>query len=422
MKKGREDIFAAANSIPVGDVLSTRIKLRRYGTYQKALCPFHNDRHVGSFMTLPAKNLWKCYACGEHGDNVDFIAQIDRISKWEAAVRILLDFGLITDSEAKDVMNGAPVEPLNYTPRTPVRANVPRSDEHCSRVYEAFASAAGELSKEHYEHIINVRHADGWERDFFEWPNPGNGAFWRRFGEELKKQGILSSTASAVQYVPGFAFNLQTMRPFFTKYTGIGIRLRNADGSISGLQVRIDHPKPGASKYKLFSSSWASYNSNDEAIDGACRSQAADILYPEGKAVGAAITEGRFKAIQLAKMGYIVLSLNGVSNWSYVLPGFLSLIRGVGFSDVHIYFDADMTVKLSVAKAAIALEKAISQEDMDTYFVVWDAAFGKGIDDMLLAGHREDLRMRRGKSMVKTLEPFVQAESEKRLKMKADII
>ena len=59
---------------------------------------------------------------------------------------------------------------------------------------------------------------------------------------------------------------------------------------------------------------------------------------------------------------------------------------------------------------------------MDTYFVVWDAAFGKGIDDMLLAGHREDLRMRRGKSMVKTLEPFVQAESEKRFKMKADII
>ena len=99
MKKGREDIFAAANSIPVGDVLSTRIRLRRYGTYQKALCPFHNDKHIGSFMTLPAKNRWKCYACGEHGDNVDFIAKIDRITKSEAAIRILLDFGLITNSE-----------------------------------------------------------------------------------------------------------------------------------------------------------------------------------------------------------------------------------------------------------------------------------------------------------------------------------
>jgi len=422
MKKDRDEIFAAANSIPVGDVLSSRIRLRKYGTYQKALCPFHNDKHIGSFMTLPAKNLWKCYACGEHGDNVDFIAQIDKISKWEAAVRILSDFGLISNSDVKDVMDGAPVEPLGYTPRNPARANTPRSDEHCSRVYEAFASAAGELSKEHYEHITNVRHADGWERDFFEWPNPGNGAFWRRFGEELKKQGISSSIVSAVQYVPGFAFNLQTMRPFFAKYTGIGIRLRNADGSISGLQVRIDHPKPGMSKYKLFSSSWASYNSSDEAIDGACRSQAADILYPQCQAVGAAVTEGRFKAIQLAKMGYISLSLNGVSNWSHVLQDFLQLIRKAGFRDIHIYFDADMTVKLGVAKAAIALEKAISQEDMGTYFAVWNTAFGKGIDDMLIAGHRDELRLRRGDSMVKSLESFIQAESEKRLKVRANII
>lgn len=412
MKKGKEEIFAAANGIPVGDVLSARMELRRSGPYQKGLCPFHNDRHVGSFMTLPAKNKWKCYACGEHGDNVDFIAKIDGVPNYTAAVKILLEFGMITNGAARDLVSGTPIKTGDYVPKTSIRANVPRSQPHCAKVYEAFAAAAGDLSPKHREHILNVRHADGWEQDFFEWPNPSDAAFWTRFEQELKQRGIKTSVAAAVQYVPGFAFNLTTMRPFFTKCLGIGIKLRNANGSISGLQVRVDHPKPGAAKYKLFSSSWASYNTSDNAIDGACCSQAADILFPDRKPVGAAVTEGRFKAIQLAKMGYVVLSLNGVLNWNLVLPDFLELVKDFGFEDVHIYFDADMTEKLGVAKAAVALEKAISHEGFNTYFVVWDKSLGKGIDDMLLAGHREKLRMRRGRTMVKALNTFIRTETD----------
>ena len=414
MRSQLRAVFEAANSVPVRDVLASRMKLSRAGAYWEGLCPFHNDKHLGSFKVNPTKNNWRCYSCGEGGDNVEFISRFDEVSPRQAALRIAKEFNLLSGKEFTELDDDDVTK--TYKRKTYYRPtdNAVRPYAHCSLVYDAFAAAAGKLSVEHEQHVHNERHIDGWEEDFFEWPNPGNGAFWRRFAEELIKRGILSSVASAVQYVPGFAFSIKTMRPFFAKYVGIGIKLHAVDGSTSGIQVRVDHPKPGASKYVLFSSSWASFNERDDAIDGACYSQIPDVLYPKnGPIKGAAVTEGRYKAIQLAKLGYMVLSLNGVNCWQMVLPDYLNAVRAYKLSDVHIYYDADMTMKIGVAKAAIALEAAIRDAGLLPYFVTWNIELGKGIDDMLFAGHRGELRMCRGSAMTRKLEAFVDAEKKK---------
>ena len=45
------------------------IDVNRYG---KALCSFHNDRHPSLYV---ADDHYYCFACGEHGDVIDFVGR-----------------------------------------------------------------------------------------------------------------------------------------------------------------------------------------------------------------------------------------------------------------------------------------------------------------------------------------------------------
>ena len=55
------------------------IDVNRYG---KALCPFHNDRHPS---LLVADDHFYCFACGEHGDAIDFVSKLFHLSLYDAA-------------------------------------------------------------------------------------------------------------------------------------------------------------------------------------------------------------------------------------------------------------------------------------------------------------------------------------------------
>ena len=52
--------------------------------YSKALCPFHNDRHPS---LLVADDYYYCFACGAHGDVIDFAADFFDLPLYEAAQR-----------------------------------------------------------------------------------------------------------------------------------------------------------------------------------------------------------------------------------------------------------------------------------------------------------------------------------------------
>lgn len=413
-----KDLYREVKSLPIDRVLSRYVTLHKRAGHYEILCPFHNDKSMGSFIIRPNKNRWDCYCCGKGGDGTEFVSLLLQIPKREAAIQIAEEHKLI-DSQTAAAFRKGDMHKTVFKPHPIVKKvghNPKRDAAHLAKVYTAFVAASGAVSSAHRKYLTQAREVEGWEKDFFEWPNPNNLLFWKRFAAELKKEGIMTSMVRAIQYVPGFCFNLESMKPYFLSCTGIGIVLRDENGKISGLQLRPDDARGGA-KYKLFSSSWAEYNDLERptAFDGASSQQVIDILYPPDKndIKAAAITEGKFKAIQLAKMGYVVLSINGVNCWSMVITQFLSLVEQLGPQMVHIYFDADIGEKVGVAEAAIELFKAIAVKGFDTYFVVWPKSLGKGIDDMILAGHRKDLRMRRGNSYVKNLERFVVQEKAK---------
>ena len=68
----------AANIV---DVIGEFYSLRRDGTSgYTCLCPFHADKHIGSFKISPRLNLYTCYSCGEHGGPVDFLMEHEKLS------------------------------------------------------------------------------------------------------------------------------------------------------------------------------------------------------------------------------------------------------------------------------------------------------------------------------------------------------
>ncbi len=61
------------------DVVSQYVTLKRRGVNYVGLCPFHNEKSP-SFYVSPAKNICKCFSCGEGGSAVHFIMKHEQLS------------------------------------------------------------------------------------------------------------------------------------------------------------------------------------------------------------------------------------------------------------------------------------------------------------------------------------------------------
>ena len=67
----------------IEEVVSDFVTLRRRGVNMVGLCPFHDDRSP-SFYVSPAKNICKCFSCGEGGSPIHFVMKHEQMSYYEA--------------------------------------------------------------------------------------------------------------------------------------------------------------------------------------------------------------------------------------------------------------------------------------------------------------------------------------------------
>ena len=78
--------------------VSCREAAERYSVevnhYGMSLCPFHNDRRPSLYV---ADDHYHCFACGEHGDVIDFAAKLFALPLYEAAQKLAADFHLTPD-------------------------------------------------------------------------------------------------------------------------------------------------------------------------------------------------------------------------------------------------------------------------------------------------------------------------------------
>jgi len=77
----------------IEQVVSDFITLRRRGVNYVGLCPFHDDKKP-SFYVSPAKNICKCFACGEGGTPVHFIMKHEQLSYIEALKYLAKKYGI----------------------------------------------------------------------------------------------------------------------------------------------------------------------------------------------------------------------------------------------------------------------------------------------------------------------------------------
>ena len=146
--------------------VSCREAAERYGVevnyHGMALCPFHNDRHPSLYV---ADDHFYCFACGAHGDVIDFAANFFDLPLYEAAQRLAADFGVDANqpptkevlekrrqkAEAQQLMENERLcvsvlsdyarvlrsWKMQYAPQSPAEAPDERFEEACHKLDEA---------------------------------------------------------------------------------------------------------------------------------------------------------------------------------------------------------------------------------------------------------------------------------------------
>jgi DNA primase len=74
--------------------VSAYVTLRNAGSgSQKGLCPFHDEK-TPSFTVTPARQYFHCFGCGQGGDVLSFVQQVEGLSFVEAVEKLATRFGV----------------------------------------------------------------------------------------------------------------------------------------------------------------------------------------------------------------------------------------------------------------------------------------------------------------------------------------
>lgn len=185
--------------------------------------------------------------------------------------------------------------------------------------------------------------------------------------------------ADLLPSVPGFYIKKDGAEEYFSLAgsPGILIPVYNMARQIVALKVRADKSSDDFPRYSYLSSS-----------KHGGPSPGAPVHIPLASSLEHAetvrITEGELKAdVATAISGLLTVSIPGVSSWRAMLP----ILPQIGAKKVILSFDADGRDNPYVAKALQRASEGLRDAGYTVAVEVWDPALGKGIDDLLAAGH-----------------------------------
>ena len=405
-------------------------------------CP--NSNHSGKEATVVMGNykgvpMCGCHSCREQCKNPIDVAQLyGNLDFIPAVVEMANFFGLISCSEASDLLDGKSISKIDKS-KLPIKAEPttygqiyvePKKANVAYTIIGNMNQSMGlpRLKPHHLKELIEKRNLSMEEIikvGFFTLPEKFD---WQVFKTQWFAAGY---KLEDLKYVVGFYFDRKTNRWEFNLPNGDAycIPTKNIDGLIVALQIRLCGANISNRYFWISSGKFANNEkSKIPQIWGNTSGTPFNIVFPEKlKNRSILITEGFYKAFWFAKTyGCISISVQGVNSIAGIEEVVEELRQRYAIKNIMIGYDADMATKPTVLKPAIRLgakllgiseqleielqtilannatidEKIVQKIDeffktstkYSIYYTIWDMDLEKGIDDLILAGHKDAIR------------------------------
>ena len=114
MSISKQIVESIKNAVKITDVIDNcGIQLYRKGANYECLCPFHEDKNLGSFVVNVRDNYYKCFSCGASGDSITFLMEYNKMSYTDALRYIASIYGIYVDAQpAPTVIKREPRKPM----------------------------------------------------------------------------------------------------------------------------------------------------------------------------------------------------------------------------------------------------------------------------------------------------------------------
>lgn len=325
-------------------------------------CPVCDEHGGGKHLNINlSKHVFCCPKCQEHGGMLDLYSLFTGKSTKDAYAEI---------QDRLTGCSGSPVEYKKYN-TVPEVIETPLMDVQTrNRTYTAMLESLS-LSQSHRDNL----HARGLSDEAIE-----------RFGYKscpIFGTALLARNLREAGYdlkgVPGFFKDDNDRWEFACRKRGILIPVRDANGLIQGLQIRLDDTSER--KYRWISSRGLN--------DGTASETWCHVSGDIGEECPI-ITEGPLKADIVHEMlDRTVIAVPGVNSLAHLDEDVLPKLRCSGVTKVYIAFDMDYITNPHVKSGRDQLKEKLSKAGLDFVTYVWDPMY-KGIDDYVTRKQRKE--------------------------------
>ncbi|MEZ0535945.1 DUF3854 domain-containing protein [Caldicellulosiruptoraceae bacterium PP1] len=338
--------------------VSLIIKKQR-GNELNCLCPFcdSTNKREGHLYINIHKNTFICHKCGEKGNALQLYALLTFQDTKEAYKELTKDNFSI--SEVKNIYKSAITKEKAIA-----------TDEQRDKVYSELLNMLT-LKDRHKQDLLKRGLSNIVVK------NNQYKSFDLSKTERIEVCKKLLEKGLNLEGIPGFFKHKTTGEWDFISYKGYAIPVKNLQGQIVGLQVRMEEGQD--SKYRWFSSSSAGeYGTSAESrlhISGILGIYSDEIY----------ITEGALKADVASYLsGKTFIGLAGVSSNHYEL---IKVLQKLKPKKVYLTFDMDLYSKKEVKENIMKIANLLKNVNVNFKILKWDRRY-KGIDDYLLSRKR----------------------------------
>lgn len=319
----------------------------------EATCPFCHDHGPGKYhLSLnTSTDQYRCHLCGAHGNSVTLYARLMGVTNREA-YQALAQTGKVY-----------PMPRREASPSDAERQPLPLEQRH--EAYTAMLDHLTLLDK-HRENLLERGLSEERiaQNQYRSMPETDAG---RRL-----LAALLRSSGHELLGIPGF-------RTYYGDWTlsgpkGFLIPVRNQDGLIQGMKIRLDDADNPGRKYRWLSS---------RDLANGTRSYSYIHVTGDTTQKRAFLTEGPLKgdvASYLARDALFVC-VGGVN----AIHGLTDTLKGLGVTQVVEAMDMDQMTNPNVRSAVLAMRREVQAiKGLKYTKYTWDPAY-KGIDDYFLS-------------------------------------